>query len=80
MEPLSEVEKEKLRAQARELEQFTTELRSKFDAKHAEAVRREQSFRFFSSNPKYMWRIPGWLWIPLVLFLFGLLAVAFMGT
>ena len=78
MDPLGESEKEKLRAQARELEQFATELRSKFDAKHAAAARQEESLRFFSRDRRYFWRMPVWLWVPLVLFLCGLFAFAFV--
>jgi len=70
-------EKEKLLAHARELEQLGTELRAQFDAKAATVAPRSRWLRFLSRDRRYFWRMPVWLWVPLVLLLCVLFLVAF---
>ena len=70
-------ERAQLRAKARDLDQSATDLRAQFDALHAKAAASEKSDRFLSSNRKYFWRVPWWLWVPAVVVLFSLLIAAF---
>jgi len=73
MASTSESEKEKLLAHARELEQLGTELRSKFAAKQVPHYRWQ---RFLSRDRRYFWRMPVWLWVPLVFVLCAMFLLA----
>jgi hypothetical protein len=80
MSSQSESEREKILAQARELEQLGAELRAKFPVRHSPVARLSGWRRFFSRDRRYFWRMPAWLWVPLVLLLCSLFAVALVSA
>ena len=70
-------DKNELRAAAQELQDFSHDLNEKFAEAKQKHEQRMARLRFFSSDRKYFWRMPAWLWLPLVttmvaLFLFAL--------
>ena len=74
-----ELSPERLRKKADELQNFSQDLHTKFEgakAKHDAAMRR---YRFFSRDRANFWKMPKWLWVPMVgaivlLFLVALLS------
>ncbi|MBS1140530.1 MAG: hypothetical protein H6R13_1983 [Proteobacteria bacterium] len=61
---------EELRKAADELLHFSNELRTKFDEAKKQYLHLEKSNsrnRFFSRSPEDFWRMPGWLWKPIIM-------------
>jgi len=80
VEPLSETGKQKLLAQAQELEQLASELRTRLDPTCKASNPQAWWLRFASSNRRDFWRMPAWLWVPLVVLLYGVFVVALLSA
>lgn len=65
---------------ARELQEFSRDLNAKFD--QANELRKRSSWlqRFTSRDRKRFWRIPNWLWVPVVVVLVVLFAIALLSA
>ncbi|MBN9409183.1 MAG: hypothetical protein J0H69_08545 [Burkholderiales bacterium] len=57
---------ENIRKAGVELKAFADDLQSKFDVASEKHERTMRRFRFFSHDRANLWRMPRWLWIPLV--------------
>ncbi len=75
-----ETSPEQLRKTADELRNFSQDLQGKFDAAKAQHKKAMRRYRFFYRDRANYWKMPKWLWVPLVaalvlLFLLALLSV-----
>jgi anti-sigma-K factor RskA len=68
--------RETLRRTAAELEQWSSETRARFDELKTRWEEQQRQFRFFSRNRDNFWRMPKWLWVPVVASLVGLFVLA----
>jgi anti-sigma-K factor RskA len=68
--------RETLRRTAAELEQWSGEMRAQSDELKTRLEEQQRRFRFFSRNRANFWRMPKWLWIPVVASLAGLFVLA----
>ena len=74
------MDKEEAKKTAVELQAFADDLKGKFDALAEKHERTMRIHRFFSDDPTYFWRMPRWLWIPLVAALVLLLVAALLAV
>jgi hypothetical protein len=75
-----EISPEQLRKTAEELRTVSQDLHRKFDDAKALHERTMRRHRFFSQDRANFWKMPKWLWVPIVgslvlLFLIALLSV-----
>lgn len=75
-----EISPEQLRKSADELRNFSQDLHRKFDEAKAQHEKTMRRYRFFSRDRANFWKMPKWLWVPIVgsmvlLFLASLLSV-----
>jgi hypothetical protein len=71
-----EIESEKLLRQAKELQDVASQFNAKFDRLEQENLKTQARMRFFSRAKKNLWRMPSWLWMPIVGLLVALFLVA----
>ena len=64
-----------LRKKAAELKDWADEQQRLLDESKAELEKINRRMRYFSRRPEDQWQMPRWLWIPLVVFLVGILPI-----
>ncbi len=65
-----------LLAKAEELRVLADSIESNFDELKAKMARDARRNAFYSRDRKYLFRLPAWLWVPLVLSLVSLFMLA----
>ena len=69
---------EDLQKTAEDLRARSLDLIAKFDAAKAQHERRMRRYRFFSLKRRDFWKMPKWLWVPIVCVLSLLFLIALM--
>lgn len=65
---------------ARELHELSHDLKTKFDVASELPERASWWHRFTSRDRKRYWRMPSWLWVPVVALLVALFAIALLSA
>jgi hypothetical protein len=68
--------KQELLNKAKEFNEFSSELNAKFAEVKRRQFETEARYKFFSRDRKSFWRMPVWLWVPLVSLLVALFLLA----
>lgn len=68
--------RQELLNKAKELNEFSSELNATFDELKRRQFETEAKYKFFSRDRKNYWRIPVWLWVPLVSLLVAIFLLA----